>query len=196
MSKFYYHGTDERSFFKIIETGEIKCRRLLEEEEIYIDKTCRLDLPGCNGYEYISLCNKLLNPEPPYYDSAYYTFILNHYCFIISDEVDAIKTIYRYDDSVIKLYEEEYDYYIHNDFGGDVRFSIMPDEYQVKTKITMDNIIGIGFPFKRLNKEQIDLLFDLSYKLNLDVVDTSYPLFIEEYENMKVKQKKLINRSY
>ena len=197
MSKFYYHGTDKENFLSILKTGEIKCRRLLDENNIEIDRTCRLTLPGCNGLEYISLCN---TNDKSFIDkeSAFSVFIVNHYCFIISDEIDAIKTIYRYDNDSMKRYNKEYNKYLKDADSTEIRFSIMPDEYQIKERIPMNKIIGIGFPFwhYRNNLDELNRIFDLSYELNLDVVNTANPYFIDEYENMKCKQKKLIYRSY
>ena len=197
MSKFYYHGTEKESFLSIIETGEIKCRRLLVESNIKLDRTWRLSLPGCNGLEYISLCNtneKSLIDK----DSAYRTFIVNHYCFIISDEIDAIKTIYRYDNDSMKRYKKEYNKYLKDVDSTEIRFSIMPDEYQVRGKITMNKIVGIGFPFwhYRNNLDELNKIFDLSYKLNLDAVDTANPYFIDEYESIKCKRKTLTYNNY
>lgn len=187
MSKYYYHGTDQNSFFKILETGEIKCRRLIEEENINITRTIDKTIgPGSNGYEYISLCNK-----NDFYDSedAYNTFIKNSYCFIISDEIEAIKTINMNDRTIMSKYGDEFHYFVNHNSDSEIRFSIMRDEYQVKTKIPLSKIVGFGFPFKRVNKKQLDYLFSISYKFKLDVVDTTDPYFIERYENFKSCQK-------
>lgn len=189
MSKYYYHGTDKLSFYKILETGEIKCRRLIEEENITINRTVEnIFGAGANGYEYISVCNK-----NNYFDEndAFNVFVVDSYCFIISDEVDAVKTINITEDGNHDKYRKEYRKFLLDNSNSNLRFSIMPDEYHVKTSIPLDKIIGIGFPFKRTSKKEIDFLFNLSYQLNLAVVDTGNPLFIEDYESKKLRIDKI-----
>lgn len=189
MSKFFYHGTDKLSFYKILETGEIKCRRLIEEENIQINRNVEsIFAAGANGYEYISVCNK-----NNYFDEndAFNVFVVDSYCFIISDEVDAIKTINITEDGNHDKYRKEYRKFLLDNSNSDLRFSIMPDEYHVKTSIPLDKIIGIGFPFKRTSKKEIEYLFNLSYQLNLAVVDTGNPLFIEDFESNRNKIEKI-----
>lgn len=186
MSMFYYHGTDYYSFINILETGEIKCRRLLSKENININNGKSAFGPGANGNEYISLCNKNINSIHDEY-SSFQIFIRGHFCFIICSDIKALPTIYKLDEKMVKLYGNEYRKYCSDIDSSTVRFSIMCDEYQVKTRIPMDKIIGIGFPYLDLKKEEIDYLIGLGYKMNLDVVNTSDPFFIEEYEKEKCK---------
>lgn len=189
MSRFFYHGTDKLSFYKILETGEIKCRRLIDEENIQIERTVENTFgAGCNGYEYISVCNK-----NDYFDSedSFNVFIRNSYCFIITDDIEAIKTINIHDKNNSDKYKNEYANFVSNNSNSSIRFSIMPDEYHIKTSVPLSKIIGIGFPFKRLTKKEIELLFNLSYELKIDVVDTGNPLFIEDYESKKIGIEKL-----
>ena len=192
MSKYYYHGTDKNSFYKILETKEIKCRRLIEEEKINITRTVEKTMgPGANGYEYISVCNK-----NSFYDSedAFNTFIRDQYCFIISDDVDAIKTINLRNKNEMNKYRDKLSYFACNNSDSEIRFSIMSDEYHIKTRIPLSKIIGFGFPFNRINSKELEYLFELSYELRLDIVNTSEPYFIEEYEAKKnIRKVKALN---
>lgn len=190
MSKYYYHGTNKSSFYKIIETGEIKCRRLIDEENIQAERIIENTLgAGCNGNEYISVCNK-----NDYFDDedSFNVFIRNSFCFIISDDIEAIKTVNIHDKNYFSQYKDEFNKFVTNNGDSSLRFSIMPDEYHVKTSIPLSKIIGIGFPFSRLTSKEIEFLFDLSYELKLDVVDTGDPYFVEKYESLKTKIKKKI----
>ncbi len=76
IGKYFYHGTDINSFMKILDTGEIKCRKLIDREGIKIHRTLEVTLGvGYNGTEYISLCR--LNQDSYQGDSAYQVFVRN-----------------------------------------------------------------------------------------------------------------------
>lgn len=198
--KFFYHGTDLNSFMSILDTGEIKCRRLIEKEGI---KTSRTLDPifgvGYNGYEYISLCQ--LNNFSYNSESAYRVFVRNHYCFIISNEINAVKTVYVHSKEIDEYYKEEFITSLRNQFEGDLRFSNMQDEWQVRNRVSLNDIVGIGIPFNMLqynNHNDIQRAIALAEIFHLDIVDTSNFNFIEKYESEgptdyeKEKMKKLV----
>lgn len=205
-SKYFYHGLKEgiddydflfdkidcvEKMITIIESGGLKCRRLLKS---------RLT-GGYNGDDYVSLCRKEENEKyREYPSSSFYTYIHDNFCFIISDEVDAIKTEYlnRYDfNNVLDIQ----DYIIEHE---PERFSDMFDEWQVKDEIPLKYIVGIGVPLKTVkslrkfdseHEKLVDKLFLLANSLGLDIVDTRSSDFIEEYESSKSegKNKVLVN---
>lgn len=95
MSKYYYHGIQGNDFgmkktLKILTTGGIKCKRLLNQENFV----------GYNGLDYVSICKK--EREVEYFHSktnGFYSFVRCNFCFIISDtilgELQELKEILR-----------------------------------------------------------------------------------------------------
>lgn len=83
----------------------------------------------------------------------------------------------------------------------------MFDERQVKDEMPLSFIIGIGIPTKKLMTSSDVLGFDPDYtstlstlltqimglatELGLDIVDSSSPNFVEEYENSKEHNKSI-----
>ena len=83
----------------------------------------------------------------------------------------------------------------------------MFDEWQAKDEIPLSFIIGIGVPIKKLMTSDEVFGFDLYYnstmstlliqlielatELGLDIVDSSNPNFVEEYENSKEHNKSI-----
>ena len=94
MSKYYYHGIKPyvehiesiKWLIKIIESDGIKSRRLTNQIPLYT---------GFNGADYISVCSKEeFNEYMKYPNNCFFKYIHSNYCFIISDEINAIKTNY------------------------------------------------------------------------------------------------------
>lgn len=191
MSKYYYHGMSPRknpndrlnTMIEIIKSGGLKSKHLQDNLGFVI---------GFNGNEYISLCNKENSYMYNFIDdrnNSYEEYIVNNFCFIISDRIDAIKT----QDFSKKRSEISYaDFY--SIAQGDIRYSDMFDEWQVKDEIKLDKIIGIGLPFnlvmsyKNMDKEfkkSIELLYSLARTLNIDIVNTENFNFVEYYEKEK-----------
>lgn len=195
MSRFYYHRIIPKkeqlerlcTMIEIIKSGGLKSKRKLNISNLYV---------GYNGSDYISLCKK----ENDYmYNqindniNAYEDYIYSNFCFIASDEINAIKT---------KKFDIKGKYVSYMQFyslaQGDIRYSDMFDEWQVKDKINMDKIIGIGLPFNLVFsyknsdlefKKYIELLYSLVHKYNLDIVNTEDFNFVEKYEQEKNNSK-------
>lgn len=191
MSKYYYHGimpkkdplTKLFTMIEIIKSGGLKSKRKLKIVNLYI---------GYNGNDYISLCNKEDNSMYDLFSdniNAYEDYIYSNFCFIISDEIDAIKT---------NTFSRHEQYVSYMDFlsiaQGDVRYSDMFDEWQVKDEIKLDKIIGIGLPFNLVHsykvsdqefKKNIEILYSLANYYNFDIVNTDNFNFVEYYENQK-----------
>jgi len=141
MSKYYYHGLGEAFYrgdslnriLKILKTGGIKCKRLLGLPNIY-ESTC-------NGMDYVSVCKKY--PPEDYksttMDNAFYTFVQDNFCFIISNEIDAIKTT-----PAGKIKWNLYSDSMLTDKRN--RISDMFDEWQVYQEIPLFMIVGVGIP--------------------------------------------------
>lgn len=189
MSKYYYHGTDINSFIKILDTGEIKCRKLIEKENIVIRRSLDVTLGiGYNGWEYISLCK--LDDYSYEKGSAYDVFVRGSFCFIISDEVHAIKPLDINSKEGKKEFSQEPLDFIFNRDDSELRFSDMKDEWQVKKRIPLTNIVGIGIPVRKLEYYS-EIFYDIQRALalaeiyHLDVVDSSKYKFIEEYESIE-----------
>ena len=186
MSKYYYHGVGNiiccpdvgQKMINIIKSGGLKSKRLLGMNSY----------AGFNGSDYISICKKEdMSLYSKYQLNAFFYYIFNSCCFIISDEVDAIETEYfnskDVDYSDIKIMMNKYPY---------IRYSDMFDEYQVKDEIPLKYIIGIGLPLNIDDpyliediKKDIEPVCLLARSLNLDIVDTRSMFFVEEYENNK-----------
>lgn len=193
MKRIFYHGifyNDISKLFnsveleiietmiKIIKTGGLKSRRRQGKTSAY----------GFNGDDYISICSKEDELEySKYPTSAFYTYVNNNFCFIISDDIDAIKVRYnevnRYIDFMV-ISE------LMRKFPNQ-RFSDMFDEWQVKDEISLSHIIGIGIPFCRVSnidktgedvKKKFAQLINLANKIGLDIIDTSDIQKIEAYE--------------
>lgn len=66
----------------------------------------------------------------------------------------------------------------------------MKDEWQVKKRIPLTNIVGIGIPVRKLEYYS-EIFYDIQRALalaeiyHLDVVDSSKYKFIEEYESIE-----------
>lgn len=183
MSKYFYHGTGYDGLgisttLEILKTGAIKCRRLLGEREC-----------GYNGLDYVSICKKYLEADDPKTKSAFYCFIQNHFCFIISNKIDAIKTnpsgsihCLKYSDFLLKDTSE--------------RISDLFDEWQVYQEIPLSMIVGVGIPLEVIPSmlkrssgstiaKRLKEIIRIANTLGLDIVDTSVQGFVEEYERKK-----------
>ena len=189
MSKYYYHATyDLLSFIDILKDGSIKCLRLLENTTIN-----DLDKLAFNGLDYICLCNKLVNYEDIFGDSSFEQFILDSFCFVVSNKIDVVKP------KVIS-WHDFYEYMairekLYNDKKQNLHVSTYADEYRTKDKITIDNILGIGLPLeKKYTKEELVLLrqsLTLVRSFGLDIVDSSDEYFIEKYESRKYNKEEI-----
>ncbi len=187
MNKFFYHGTDLDSVFKIFKTGGIKCRRLIEEEKIEIKRTLDVTFgPGYNGYDYISLCR--IDESSLYCDSAFSVFIKNNYVLIISEDIDAIKTIDSNNKLMIEKYSKEFSQFFINNSGSKLRFSDMKDEWQIYDCIPIEKIVGIGIPIRKLKYNYNEIpdvknLFNTASAFGLDIIDSSSINSFQVYED-------------
>ena len=196
MSKYYYHGCSIDEMMEIMKCQTIKTQRDLGYEEGI----------GFNGLDYISVCSKLPDIEykKEHIDDAYNRYIKNSFCFIISDEVNAIKTKYL-DWKTMNLAYNDIANYINTHSG--YSYSDIIDEYQIKGSISFDYIIGIGVPFNHLDKlehsNNKDICYD--YKIfkqiiemaklfSFDIIDTSKDHFLENYENEKAKKSYVLTK--
>ena len=180
MSKFYYHGVEDLlTMLKIIDCGYIKSKKLLgygKENDF-------------NGLDYISLCKK--EADFMYEDgklNSYDNYIKNSFCFIISDKIDAKRCIYI---DISKCNTEQMKRISNNQ---NERYSDMFDEWQVKDRISINDVVGIGLPLNYIYKMkytsrsldyQLERLYLIANMLNLDIVNTDEENFIDKYENSK-----------
>lgn len=136
---YFYHGTGEdinegiSTMLEIIESGSIQSanKRQADIKTLY------------NGNDYISVCrwDDLLSENGWFdslCDSAFYGWIFNCPCFIISDKIPAIKCRQV---SVGTSFDSEIE-----------RVSQFKDEWQVKDEILLDDVIAIALPFIHLEK--------------------------------------------
>lgn len=178
-STYFYHGirTDVNRLLQILTSGGIKSKRLLG-----------LSGFGYNEADYVSLCKKYPSREYKEYGertNAFYTYTFNSFCLIISDDIPAFK---------LGLDDVGFNSLDRGVLG--VRVSDMFDEWQVKDQIPLSSIIGIGIPIKGLKhmmggsaKEEFETLRKvllLAHALGLDIVDSSNPKFVEQYERKKL----------
>jgi len=174
VDKYYYHGTDLDNLISILESKEIKCRRLLKNDLVY--KTRKYKGPDYNGLDYVSICKPSINSFESY--SAFNIFVINNFCLIIDENINAIKT--RYCESFMMINR--------NNRKNGLRYSDLKDEWQVKTRITLDNIVGIAIPFNKIDYNYYDLrkikhLLQLAKDYDLPVIDSSSSLFSSTYES-------------
>ncbi len=191
MSKYYYHGVKRGlvldKTLEIFQKGGIKC------------------MPGArkigfNGLDYISICKKEAEEEyNKHSNNAFYNYVQNSICFIISDEIDAIKP--EIIENADKWNRFELVGYMNSKPG--VRFSDMFDEWQVYRIVPLSSIVGLGIPLKELGtilkltsgngKKRIEELIACALELGMDIVDSSDSNFVEKYESMKEKEEILLS---
>ena len=148
---------------------------------------------NCNEGEYISLTS-----FSNYSNLTYQTFIMLNISLIISPECNAIKTNYlKYEDWLIMKCNQT-----------NIRYSYAIDEYQVKEKIPLNFIKGIGLPAKQLKEIKLEHLIDIylndildlmkKYNIDLPIVDTSCynrPIYTpKNYNSNHILTKSLINK--
>ena len=185
MSKYFYHGTDLDNLISILLTKEIKCRRILSEQNIKTSIRLHPSNPGYNGKEYISVC--MPNIDSFSINSAYKLFIKNSFCAIIDGNIDATKTLDSSSQVVRNMYHSEYEQFKLNNEDSEYRFSDLKDEWQVRYSIPLNKIVGIAIPFKRINNniynpKKVKLLINLAKSNNLIILDSSDKIFDEDYD--------------
>ncbi len=184
MSKYYYHGVKRGDILEktldIFQKGGIKC------------------MPGArkigfNGLDHVSICTK--EPEEEYSrhsNNAFYKYVQDSICFIISDTVEAIKP------EIIENADKwnRFELFGYMNSKPNTRFSDMFDEWQVKDRVSLSDIVAIGIPMQQLaelmediqeGQEKIKKIIEIALALGLDIVDSSLPNFVEEYEKEKSK---------
>lgn len=134
----YYHGVVNglvnEKVIKILECGEIS-----SSSRMGVSKRI-----GFNENDYISVCVNLgedVYKEHP--NNAFNKYIVNHFCFVIDDSVEAYKTEYIPDAEKMNIL----DLYRLRSCNPDKRFSDIIDEYQIKSCIPLDKVIAIGIPY-------------------------------------------------
>ncbi len=190
MSRYYYHGIKHGSVLDktldIFQSGKIKCIPTVNKR-------------GFNGNDFVSVCKKEIEEE--YFrhsNNGFYNYVQNGICFIISDEIAAIKP--EIIENADKWNRFELIGYMNSKPG--MRFSDMFDEWQVKSHIPLSAILAIGIPIKYLEElmdekeegfQKVRKIISLALELGLDIVDSSVSNFVEEYENQKLEQERIIS---
>ncbi len=182
MSRYFYHGVSSiASTLKILQSGSIQCRRLLGKKA-----------NGYNGFDYVSVCKKYA--EEDYQntdlDNAFYKYVQNYCCFILSEEIPAMKTF-----PTKHIGDYPMDTIL---FDKQKRVSDMFDEWQVYREIPLSFVVGIGIPCDyfltiiRLTSpsnetiREMKEIIQIACSLGLDIVDTNVQGFAEEYEKQKL----------
>ncbi len=183
MEQFYYHGIQEgadgiMTMLRILKSESIQSKRLLQ----YASEG------GFNGLDYVSVCK--WNPKDMVKkDSSFPIWIQNHFCMILSQNTPATKTNYLpggrdLSQSDLKAFLDTHRY---------ERYSDVADEWQVKDEIPSEYWVGVGLPTKWILEEishhldrthllALKELLEVANALGLDLVDSSRPHFVEEYE--------------
>ena len=169
IDNYYYHGTSLDHLISILETKELNEGTLKYKHKKY-------NGPDYNGLDYVSLCKPNSESSDSY--SAFNIFIVNHFCLIINDSVSAVKTI-TCEPFVLQTLNNKY---------NNLRFSDLSDEWQVKTRIPLDNVVGIAIPFQRIDHNVYDLrkikhLLQLAKDYDLPVIDSSFNIFNGTYSS-------------
>lgn len=178
MKKIYLHAID----FKInFDDDYTKLKKIFESGYLLSRRLSHYSSPiGFNGLDYISLCDydkrnlKALDGRSEY--NAYHTYIENGLSLVLDDKIKVIKPkiIYPHDGTI-------YDTCDISKIGLIKRASDMPDEVQVKDKISLEHLIAITLSKEKFlmnySKEDylnylkmIKELLDL-YHYNVPIVD-------------------------
>lgn len=184
MSRYYYHGIKHGlvldKALEIFQSGGIRC----------ISHARKI---GFNGTEFVSVCKK--EPEEEYEkhsNNGFYNYVQNRICFIISNQIEAIKP--EIIENALQWNRFELIGYMNS--KPESRFSDMFDEWQVRGGIPFSYIIGIGIPYRELptiltktNKENgiavLNEVLACAEALGLDIVDSSDSEFVRKYEESK-----------
>lgn len=134
----YYHGVINglvnKKVLDILEKGEISSAARL-------GLTNRI---GFNEDDYVSICVNLGKDEyDKYKNNAFEKYIVNHFCFIINDSIEVEKPVFLENASDMnrgELVRLKLD-------NPDKRYSDLIDERQVKSFISLENVVAIGIPY-------------------------------------------------
>lgn len=198
-NSIYYDPRIQRELFAIIlESGYILSTKLQG-----VQSKC-----GFNGSEYISLCDyekrDIFNGPNNY--NTYYGYIRNSLSFSFpKDKLETIEPII-----VPQISQDYYGFDYMRRLGentSNVRYSDLPDEVQVKDKISLELMDKITFPvykfkecyeFRRdskkikLLKEEIKMLKNIMHEFNYDVpiydIETFNELNDENIESLILKR--------
>ncbi len=196
MSKYFYHGVMSffpcQSMLHILQSGGLKSKRLQGN----------FDLIGYNGLDSISLCRTLTKEEYDYYEglgykSAYEIFIVSHFCFIIREDIEAIRT----DVVAPHTFSSSWELGEYLKDHPTEHISDLVDEWQALNFIPNSQLIGIGIPLSIIQKgarfnayrEGLKELYEVATSLGLDIVDTTSPNFISSYEKRKENLEQIID---
>lgn len=164
---FLYHGIRFQYHLEKLES-------IFEKKAILASKhlnNCFIYEDNCNDGEYVSL----LEIDPWEYSSMYEAFIRPNVTLVVSPFCEAYNTIY------VPFNEWEEIKKSNRTFRN--RFSYAKNEYQVKDRIPLDQVVAIGIPYcylgcqnkldyaNKLLEDVIELMH--KYNLALPVVDTS-----------------------
>ncbi len=164
---FLYHGIRYQDYLEVLE-NIFKSKAILAGK--YVDN-CYSYEDNCNEGEYISL----LEINEYEYNDMYEVFIKPNITLVISPFCEAYNTIY--------VPYNEWEEIKQSDRKFKNRFSYAKNEYQVKDKISLEEVVSVGVPYNYLisqNKISFanQLLEDTiklmnEYNLDLPIVDTS-----------------------
>lgn len=198
----YFHGVIngmvDKKVLDILTTREIKASKKMNSNKMI----------SFNGDEHVSICTYLGDEVyAKYPNNAFYKYIMNHFCFIIRDNIVVEKPIFIEDMCGMNSLE------IFNlqKNNPDKRFSDIIDELQVKGNIPFANVMGIGIPYNLemingfiklsdfcfLTKEEflnfIKEVEKLASDLGLIIYDSSSPLFIDSLTNSCTEKMSRLN---
>ena len=146
---------------EILDSGELKSKRLRG----ITDKS----YGGWNGLDYISLCDFRRRNNKPYDNdqfligyNSYETYIKQSLSFLLKKNgINAIKP--ELVEPIIFDWESHYTMYkLGNSTEG--RYSDLPDEVQVKDRISFDRIKGMTVPIEYMVTEHIPKIKPVNYK--------------------------------
>lgn len=166
---------------KILDSGELKSKRLRGiTDDSY---------GGWNGLDYISLCDYRRRNNKPYENdqflrgyNSYETYIKKSLSFILKkNKINAIKPqlvapiIFDWDSHYIM-------YRLGNSTEG--RFSDLPDEVQVKDRISFDRIKGMTIPIEYIITEHFPEFKSKNYKYIPPYTTTELIEYLNKLRNL------------
>ncbi len=195
----YYHGV-------VNGLVDEKLLDILKDREISsASKRMLVNRIGFNEGDYISLC-KYMGEEvyKSHPNNAFNKYIIDNFCFIISDDIEVEKPVYIEDASTMN----RFDLMKLRTDNPDKRFSDLIDEYQARYFIPFEKVIAIGIPYHRTPtisnliklsnftyftpdeySEFISKIESIAEDYGIPVVDSSNPEFMLEFEERRRAKK-------
>ena len=155
-NKYYFHAIDPQ--IDVLDSPKIleKLEKILQSQNIYsrrLSNTINPERNGFNGNDFVSLCDYSKKDSPPFNDDEFYRGYTSYEAYVVSSlsiliSKKGLKVIHpilvRPTPFSFESLEEMRALGLH----PTKRFTDMPDEVQVKNKISLSHMEGLSIPTK------------------------------------------------